>query len=410
MLRNATDFLDEESIVNFFIAALGSVPHQYIYTSMGRKIVQDRFASLHELVSNPLPVVPPAKVPPIVPPALIEFVGQYVSNIDRPELVSNTLPAVPPARVPHIVPPALIEFGDWYVSHDRPEVPNRAPAEPLIANAGISARAEAFDRTRLEDHECDEDDGSRGIVQEIQWLSGHMAVLHYFCATIDTNTKQDILWPVWCGKLQLHETNEQKPRAATSMIATPIWYPSLIRRCRHAFVNEYHARTMLHGFDVMRRFEQGFKFVLATVTGFSALDCEELRWVDGRRINRFEGEDANALYRMAVVSPLRAQHLLHRLATLREGAATNRIENADLPIAQYERIVRAEGGGSSQLFCLWEDGERDVASTRISCQEFTDEVVEFLTTRKSLRLLSTFPEYWHAGEWAEPPTMIWRHS
>jgi ubiquitin-conjugating enzyme E2 M len=378
MVRTATDFLDEESLVKFFIAALGSVPHQYIYTSMARRIVQERFALLHELVSNPLPVVPPARVPPVVPPAVIEFVVRYVSHIDQPE------------------------------------APNRVPVEPPIATDGISARAdeisaraEAFERARLEDNESG---GDQGIVQTILWLAGHMAVLYYFRDTIASNTRQDILWPVWCGKLQLNVSKEQELKAPSSMIATPIWYPSLIRRCKHAFANEYHARTMLHGFDVMRRFERGFNFVLATVTGISAKDCEELRLVDGRRLNRFGGEGANAFYRMAVVPPIRAREMLHRLATLRAGAATNRVENADLPIAQYERIVGAEGEGSSQLFCLWEDGERDVATAHISCQEFANEVVEFLTTRKSIQLLSNLPEYWQANEWAEPPTLMWRRS
>jgi hypothetical protein len=100
---------------------------------------------------------------------------------------------------------------------------------------------------------------------------------------------------------------------------------------------------------------------------------------------------------------------LHRLATLRAGATADRIVNTDLPIAQYERIVGADGEDSSQLFCLWEDGERDWAA-RISCPEFTDEVVGLLATRKSTLLLSNLPEYWHAGDWAEPPTMMWRRS
>jgi hypothetical protein len=354
MLRNATDFLDEESVVKFFIAALGSVPHQYIYTSMARRIVQDRFASLQELVSNPLPVVPPAKVPPIVPPAIIEFVGQYVSQID---------------------------------------------------------------------------DGDHGIVQATQCLSGHMAVLHYFRDTIASNTKQDILWPVWFGKLQLNGSDEQEPIAPTSVIATPIWYPSLIRRCKHSFSSEYHAsseshtRAMLHGFDVMRRLERGFNFVLATVTGISAEDCEELRAVSGRRLNRLSSDGAVLSYRMAAFSPVRAQMLLHRHATLRaraeaRGAQANRwavaaadpIENAHLPIAQYQRIVSAKGEGSSQLFIFWDDGQPNVAPALISCQEFTNEVVELLAARKSVQLLSSLPEYWHAGEWAEPPTMMWHRS
>jgi cytosine/adenosine deaminase-related metal-dependent hydrolase len=150
----------------------------------------------------------------------------------------------------------------------------------------------------------------------------------------------------------------------------------------------------------MRRFERGFNFVLATVTGISSKDCEELRAVDGRRLSRLRGEGPNAFYRMTVVHPIRARELLHRLATLRAGAAADRIVNDDLPIAQYERIVGAEGEGSSQLFCLWEDGERELAAARISCQEFTDEVVGLLTTRKSILLLSNLPEYWHAGDWA----------
>jgi hypothetical protein len=373
MLRNTADFLDEESLVKFFIAALGSVPHQYIYTFMSRRIVEERFTSLQELVRNPLPVIPPARVPPIVPPSVIEFVGRYVSFVHR-EYAANCL------------------F-----------------TEPSLANAEVSQKAESFDGERPvpEQNECDADAGDQGIVQVIRCLSGRMAVLHYFRDTIASNTKQDILWPIWYGKLQFDVTELKAP---TSMIATPIWYPSLIRRCSHAFATEYQARTMLHGFDVMRRFERGFNFVLATVTGITSKDCEELSSVDGRRLNRFGGEGASAFYRMAVVPPLRARELLHRLATLRAGAAADRMVNIDLPIAQYERIVGDEGEGSSQLFCLWEDGERDLASACISCREFTDDVVGLLTTRKSILLLSNLPEYWHAGDWAEPPTMMWRRS
>ena len=101
---------------------------------MSRRIVEERFTSLQELVRNPLPVVPPAKVPPIVPPSVIEFVGRYVSFVHR-------------------------EYADA-------------------------------------------DAGDQGILRVIRYLSGPMAVLRYFRDTIASNTKQDILWPVWYGKLQ----------------------------------------------------------------------------------------------------------------------------------------------------------------------------------------------------------------
>jgi len=43
---------------------------------------------------------------------------------------------------------------------------------------------------------------------------------------------------------------------------------------------------MLHGFDLMGHFERGFSFLLATVTGMSSKDVQELSEIDGRRLNR----------------------------------------------------------------------------------------------------------------------------
>ena len=365
MLRIAADFLEEESLVKFFISCLGSVPHQYIYTNMARRLVKERFAALQQLLDQPCPFGH-SRTPPTIPHAVIQFVNEYAANMDRQD------------EEQHVA-------GVLDVAGGNPAALLDDDADELEAIMDLQR-----------------------IVQVIHRLSGRLAVLHYFQDTLQRNTKQDILWPVWCGKFQLYANKELA--SPSTIIATPIWYPSLIRRCKRAFSNEYCARTMLHGLDLVRRFERGFPFLLATVTGMSSKDVEQLSVVDGRRLNRLGGESTDAFHRMAVVHPARARELVHRLATVRAGildmddhpfARANR-----MPLAQYERVVEQEG--NAQLYCLWEDSLEEAEGEEMSCEEFTELTKELLTTQKSIQLLSNLPEYWHAGEWQEPPTMRWR--
>lgn len=248
------------------------------------------------------------------------------------------------------------------------------------------------------------------IIQVIHSLSGRLAALHYFRDTIQKTTKQDILWPVWCGKFELQAAKGHV--SPSTVISTAVWYPSLIRRCKRAFSNQYCAHTMLHGFDLMGHFEQGFSFLLATVTGMLSKDVQELSEIDGRRLNRSGGQEStDAFYSMAVVHPKCARELLHQLMTFPAGvfdlddhpfARVNR-----MPLAQHERVVEQEGNG--QLYCcLWEDSLEDGgrADASITCDEFMDLTVKLLSTQKSIHLLSSLPQYWHAGEWKEPPTML----
>jgi len=378
MLRITTDYLDEESLVKFFIASLSSVPHQYIYTNMARKLVRERFSHLQETLTRPLRPVSairrtggPTRTSPVIPPAVITFVNDYAANITAEDEANH-------------VAGVLSVAGE----HNRVALENEEDATEMEAIMDLQR-----------------------IVQVIRVVSGRLAVLHYFRNVISNNSSQDIMWPVWCGKFQLEGNKGQV--SPSTVISTPIWNPSLIKRCKRAFSNEYCARTMLHGFDLMRRFERGFSFLLASVKGMSLKDTQELREIDGRRLNRSGGESTDAFYRMAVVRPERARELLHRLTTFRAGILD--VERDDhpfaranrMPLAQYERVVEQEGNG--QLYCLWEDSlEQDGEDADITCAEFTELTVELLTTQKSIQLLSNLPEYWHAGEWQEPPTMRWR--
>lgn len=371
MLRITTDYLDEESLVKFFIACLSSVPHQYIYASMARKLVRERFAALQEMLQLPLAPLPrrsTTRVSPTIPPAVPTFVDEYANNIEAEDEANHVA-------------------GVLSLTDNRSALENEEEATEMEAIMDLQR-----------------------IVQVIRCLSGRLAVLHYFRNTITSNKSQDIMFPVWCGKFQLEGPKGQI--SPSTVISTPIWYPSLVKKCKRAFSNEYCTRTMLHGFDLMRRFERGFSFLLASVQGMSHKDTQQLREIDGRRLNRSGGESADSFYRMAVVRPERARDLLHRLTTFQAGMGIDRDENPftranRMPLAQYERVVKQERNG--QIYCLWEDSlEEGGDDNDITPAEFTDLIVELLTTQKSIQLLSNLPEYWHAGEWQEPPTMRWR--
>lgn len=374
MLRITTDYLDEESLVKFFIASLSSVPHQYIYANMARTLVRERFALLQNLLRRPLATVLPrrstTRVSPVVPPAVVTFVEEYANNIAAEDEAN------------HVAGVLSVAGED-----------NRS---------ALDNEEEAYEMEAIMD--------LQRIVQVIRCLSGRLAVLHYFRNTISTNTNQDIMFPVWCGKLQLEGPKGQI--SPSTVISTPIWYPSLIKKCKRAFSNDYCTRTMLHGFDLMRRFERGFSFLLASVQGMSHKDTRILREIDGRRLNRSGGESTDSFYRMAIVRPERARDLLHRLTAFRAGmVGIDRDENPltranRMPLAQYERVVEQERNG--QIYCLWEDSLEEGDDYDITPAEFTNHIVELLTTQKSIQLLSNLPEYWHAGEWQEPPTMRWR--
>jgi ubiquitin-conjugating enzyme E2 M len=374
MLRITTDYLDEESLVKFFIASLSSVPHQYIYANMARTLVRERFALFQNLLRRPLASVLPrrstTRVSPVVPPAVVTFVEEYANNIAAEDEAN------------HVAGVLSVAGED-----------NRS---------ALDNEEEAYEMEAIMD--------LQRIVQVIRCLSGRLAVLHYFRNTISTNTNQDIMFPVWCGKLQLEGPKGQI--SPSTVISTPIWYPSLIKKCKRAFSNDYCTRTMLHGFDLMRRFERGFSFLLASVQGMSHKDTRILREIDGRRLNRSGGESTDSFYRMAIVRPERARDLLHRLTAFRAGmVGIDRDENPltranRMPLAQYERVVEQERNG--QIYCLWEDSLEEGDDYDITPAEFTNHIVELLTTQKSIQLLSNLPEYWHAGEWQEPPTMRWR--
>jgi ubiquitin-conjugating enzyme E2 M len=374
MLRITTDYLDEESLVKFLIASLSSVPHQYIYANMARTLVRERFALLHNLLSRPLaPVLSrrsTTRVSPVVPPAVVTFVKEYANNIAAEDEAN------------HVAGVLSVAGED-----------NRS---------ALDNEEEAYEMEAIMD--------LQRIVQVIRCLSGRLAVLHYFRNTIFTNTNQDIMFPIWCGKFQLEgPKGEISP---STVMSTPIWYPSLIKKCKRAFSNDYCTRTVLHGFDLMRRFERGFSFLLASVQGMSHKDTRMLREIDGRRFNRSGGESTDSFYRMAIVRPERARDLLHRLTAFRAGmVGIDRDENQftranRMPLAQYERVVEQERDG--QMYCLWEDSLEEGDDYDITPAEFTNHIVELLTTQKSIQLLSNLPEYWHAGEWREPPTMRWR--
>lgn len=374
MLRITTDYLDEESLVKFFIASLSSVPHQYIYANMARTLVRERFALFQNLLRRPLATVLPrrstTRVSPVVPPAVVTFVEEYANNIAAEDEAN------------HVAGVLSVAGED-----------NRS---------ALDNEEEAYEMEAIMD--------LQRIVQVIRCLSGRLAVLHYFRNTISTNTNQDIMFPVWCGKLQLEGPKGQI--SPSTVISTPIWYPSLIKKCKRAFSNDYCTRTMLHGFDLMRRFERGFSFLLASVQGMSHKDTRILREIDGRRLNRSGGESTDSFYRMAIVRPERARDLLHRLTAFRAGmVGIDRDENPltranRMPLAQYERVVEQERNG--QIYCLWEDSLEEGDDYDITAAELTNHIVELLTTQKSIQLLSNLPEYWHAGEWQEPPTMRWR--
>jgi ubiquitin-conjugating enzyme E2 M len=374
MLRITTDYLDEESLVKLFIASLSSVPHQYIYANMARTLVRERFALFQNLLRRPLATVLPrrstTRVSPVVPPAVVTFVEEYANNIAAEDEAN------------HVAGVLSVAGED-----------NRS---------ALDNEEEAYEMEAIMD--------LQRIVQVIRCLSGRLAVLHYFRNTISTNTNQDIMFPVWCGKLQLEGPKGQI--SPSTVISTPIWYPSLIKKCKRAFSNDYCTRTMLHGFDLMRRFERGFSFLLASVQGMSHKDTRILREIDGRRLNRSGGESTDSCYRMAIVRPERARDLLHRLTAFRAGmVGIDRDENPltranRMPLAQYERVVEQERNG--QIYCLWEDSLEEGDNYDITPAEFTNHIVELLTTQKSIQLLSNLPEYWHAGEWQEPPTMRWR--
>lgn len=374
MMRITTDYLDEESLVKFFIASLSSVPHQYIYANMARTLVRERFALFQNLLRRPLATVLPrrstTRVSPVVPPAVVTFVEEYANNIAAEDEAN------------HVAGVLSVAGED-----------NRS---------ALDNEEEAYEMEAIMD--------LQRIVQVIRCLSGRLAVLHYFRNTISTNTNQDIMFPVWCGKLQLEGPKGQI--SPSTVISTPIWYPSLIKKCKRAFSNDYCTRTMLHGFDLMRRFERGFSFLLASVQGMSHKDTRILREIDGRRLNRSGGESTDSFYRMAIVRPERARDLLHRLTAFRAGmVGIDRDENPltranRMPLAQYERVVEQERNG--QIYCLWEDSLEEGDDYDITPAEFTNHIVELLTTQKSIQLLSNLPEYWHAGEWQEPPTMRWR--
>jgi hypothetical protein len=374
MMRITTDYLDEESLVKFFIASLSSVPHQYIYANMARTLVRERFALFQNLLRRPLATVLPrrstTRVSPVVPPAVVTFVEEYANNIAAEDEAN------------HVAGVLSVAGED-----------NRS---------ALDNEEEAYEMEAIMD--------LQRIVQVIRCLSGRLAVLHYFRNTISTNTNQDIMFPVWCGKLQLEGPKGQI--SPSTVISTPIWYPSLIKKCKRAFSNDYCTRTMLHGFDLMRRFERGFSFLLASVQGMSHKDTRILREIDGRRLNRSGGESTDSFYRMAIVRPERARDLLHRLTAFRAGmVGIDRDENPltranRMPLAQYERVVEQERNG--QIYCLWEDSLEEGDDYAITPAEFTNHIVELLTTQKSIQLLSNLPEYWHAGEWQEPPTMRWR--
>jgi ubiquitin-conjugating enzyme E2 M len=374
MMRITTDYLDEESLVKFFIASLSSVPHQYIYANMARTLVRERFALFQNLLRRPLATVLPrrstTRVSPVVPPAVVTFVEEYANNIAAEDEAN------------HVAGVLSVAGED-----------NRS---------ALDNEEEAYEMEAIMD--------LQRIVQVIRCLSGRLAVLHYFRNTISTNTNQDIMFPVWCGKLQLEGPKGQI--SPSTVISTPIWYPSLIKKCKRAFSNDYCTRTMLHGFDLMRRFERGFSFLLASVQGMSHKDTRVLREIDGRRLNRSGGESTDSCYRMAIVRPERARDLLHRLTAFRAGmVGIDRDENPltranRMPLAQYERVVEQERNG--QIYCLWEDSLEEGDDYDITAAELTNHIVELLTTQKSIQLLSNLPEYWHAGEWQEPPTMRWR--
>lgn len=374
MMRITTDYLDEESLVKFFIASLSSVPHQYIYANMARTLVRERFALFQNLLRRPLATVLPrrstTRVSPVVPPAVVTFVEEYANNIAAEDEAN------------HVAGVLSVAGED-----------NRS---------ALDNEEEAYEMEAIMD--------LQRIVQVIRCLSGRLAVLHYFRNTISTNTNQDIMFPVWCGKLQLEGPKGQI--SPSTVISTPIWYPSLIKKCKRAFSNDYCTRTMLHGFDLMRRFERGFSFLLASVQGMSHKDTRILREIDGRRLNRSGGESTDSFYRMAIVRPERARDLLHRLTAFRAGmVGIDRDENPltranRMPLAQYERVVEQERNG--QIYCLWEDSLEEGDDYDITAAELTNHIVELLTTQKSIQLLSNLPEYWHAGEWQEPPTMRWR--
>lgn len=379
MLRITADYLDEESLVKFFIASLSSVAHQWIYTNMARKLVRERFDHFQDVISRPLPPVTTSNrsgetssASPTVPPAVVTFVSDYIQHINAEDEANH-------------VAGVLSVAGE----DNRSALDNEEQANEMEAIMDLQR-----------------------IVQVIQVVSGRLAVLFYFRNTIDSNTSQDICWPVWCGKFQLEGSRGQV--SPSTVISTPIWYPSLIRRCKRAFSNEYCARTMLHGFDLMRRFERGFSFLLANIEGMSPKDAQELREIDGRRLNRSGGESTDEFYRMAVVRPERARELIHRLANFRAGILDiddHPFRRANrMPLAQYERVVEQQNSG--QLYCLWEDsleeGGDGAEDINISCAEFTQLTVELLTTQKSIQLLSNLPDYWIAGEWQDPPTMRWR--
>ena len=341
LLQIAADFLDEESLVKFFISCLGSVTHQYIYDNMARRLVKEKFAALQQLLRQPRPVGG-SRTPPTISPAVIQFVDEYAANMVRQD-------------------------------------EEQRMAGVLDVAGGNPAALQDDDADELEaimDLQC--------IVQVIRCLSGRLAVLHYFRDTLQKNTRQDILWPVWCGKFQLEA--DRGRMAPSAVICTPIWYPSLIRRCKQ--VIECRAGCRLEReIDLMGRFERGSCFILATVTGMSSKDVTQLLDVGGR----LQGARTDSVRRMAVVHPARARELLQRLTAIlntddRRFSRANR-----MPLAQYERVVEQEGNG--QLYCLWEDEVEEAKGGKMSHEIFTELIVELLTKKKSIQVFCNLPEH-----------------
>ena len=369
LIQTAADFFDEKSLVNFFISCLGSVRHQYRYNyaKMARRLVKKKFAALQKLLHQPRPVGS-SNTPPTIPPAVIQFVDEYAANIDRQDEEQ---------RVAGIL-----------------DVTGGNPAA-------------------LQDDDADELEAImdlQSIVQAIHRLSGRLAVLHYFRDTLQKNTNHDILWPVWYGKFQLQA--DRVPVAPSAVISTPIWYPSLLHHCKHAFVpytnrfkrdfewmgpfeQDYFSghhqrdfgRTSPFGrnfdfigrrqrdFDFMGRLEQGFPFLLATVTGMSSMDVAQLLDLG----DRLRGECTDVFHRMAVVNPARALDRENHIASARR-----------MPLAQYERVVEQEGNG--QLYCFWKAELEESEEGESLYVELTELIVELLIAQRSVQLLSNLPE------------------
>jgi ubiquitin-conjugating enzyme E2 M len=94
MVRNTIDFLDEESVVKFMIASLGSVMHQFIYASVARNMISDRFDALKLTVANPPATIDNGEgtlIAPTIPQEVVRFVTEYATVLKN-EQVDDRIP------------------------------------------------------------------------------------------------------------------------------------------------------------------------------------------------------------------------------------------------------------------------------------------------------------------------------